>query len=407
MDQYSKPSSIIPENDDERLIKLHGYEILDTPPEEAFDKIAKLAAQIFGTSSAFVTFVDKNRVFFKSNISPIAGNEVDRKDSLCSLAILEDTLTTFEDTHQIPDLMENPHVSSEGGIRFYAGAPLKTSEGYQLGTLCVTDSVPRKATPEQLKMLETLSSVVVDQLELRLAARRAVRVQTDLMNIAVHDLKGPAANISLLSDLLLKKVPGNEMVKSLVSKMKMSIGDIRDRLDSLLNLSQIENGDIKLNIEEVDLIKLLELVKSNFELQAQQKAQEIRLESTESILVKADKSRMKEVFENLLSNAIKYSYKGSTITILVSLQSNEVLVEFKDQGQGLSKADMKKLFTKFSKLSSVPTGKERSNGLGLSIVKTLVELHKGKVWAGSEGKEKGASFFVKLPVNSGEANERV
>lgn len=404
MNKYSKPASIIPQNDDERLIKLHGYEILDTPPEEAFDKIAKLAAQIFGTPSAFVSFVDKDRVFFKSNISPMEENQVDRKDSLCSLAILEEKLTTFDDTHQIPDLLESPHVSCEGGIRFYAGAPLKTAEGYQLGTLCVTDSVPRQASPEQLKMLETLSSVVVDQLELRMAARRAVRVQTDLMNIAVHDLKGPAANISLLSDLLLKKVPGNGTVSLLVDKMKVSIGDIRDRLDSLLNLSQIENGDIKLNIEPADLHEMLLLVKSNFELLASQKGQKIEVEDLGAAVVNVDKVRMKEVFENLLSNAIKYSYKNSVIIIRGRKEEDAVVVEFCDQGQGLSNADMKKLFTKFSKLSSVPTGKERSNGLGLSIVKTLVELHNGKVWASSEGKDKGTSFFVKVPLNGVESS---
>ena len=397
MNKYSKPASIIPPNDEERLLKLHGYEILDTPPEEAFDKIAKLAAQIFGTPSAFVTFVDKERVFFKSNISPLEGNQVERKDSLCSLAILEDSLTCFDDTHQIPDLMESPHVSCEGGIRFYAGAPLRTSEGYQLGTLCVTDSVPRKATPEQLKMLETLSSVVVDQLELRQAARRAVRVQTDLMNIAVHDLKGPAANIALLSDLMLKKVPRNETVSFLVDKMKVSVGDIRDRLNDLLNLSQIENGDIKLNFEAVDIHQMLVLVKSNFELLASQKGQKIVVEDFGPAMANVDRVRMKEIFENLLSNAIKYSYKDSTITLSGRKEEDAVVVEFRDQGQGLSSADMKKLFTKFSKLSSVPTGKERSNGLGLSIVKTLVELHRGKVWANSEGKEKGTSFFVKIP----------
>lgn len=398
MNKYSKPASIIPQNDEERLNKLHGYEILDTPPEEAFDKIAKLAAQIFNTSSAFVTFVDKERVFFKSNISAIGDNQVDRKDSLCSLAILEDQLTIFNDTHQIPDLLESPHVSSEGGIRFYAGAPLKTTEGYQLGTLCVTDSEPRSASPGQLKMLETLSSVVVDQLELRRAARNAIRVQTDLMNITVHDLKGPASNISLLSDIILKKVPGNEVVKDLVDKMKFSVGEIMERLSSLLNLSEIENGDIKVNVETAPLHEILIRVKKNFELLASQKGQTLKVEYPDSVMVKMDRKRMQEVFENLLSNAIKYSYPDTEILVTVKEEEKFAVVEFKDQGQGLSESDMKKLFTKFSKLSSVPTGKERSNGLGLSIVKTLVELQGGKVWATSEGKNKGSSFYVAIPL---------
>jgi signal transduction histidine kinase len=109
-----------------------------------------------------------------------------------------------------------------------------------------------------------------------------------------------------------------------------------------------------------------------------------------------------EVFENLLSNAIKYSYPNTTITIAVNRSGQQAVVSFQDQGQGLSEEDMQKLFTKFARLSSTPTGKERSNGLGLAIVKTLIELQGGKVWATSAGKDKGATFFVSLPLFSGE-----
>ena len=110
-----------------------------------------------------------------------------------------------------------------------------------------------------------------------------------------------------------------------------------------------------------------------------------------------DEARMQEAFENLLSNAIKYSEHGTTIAINVSINEKGLVVEFKDHGQGLTETDMERLFTKFAKLSAVPTGKEHSNGLGLSIVKMLVELHHGKVWATSDGKGKGASFFIFIP----------
>ncbi len=397
MGQYHKPASIIPDNDEARLKKLYGYEILDTPSEEAFDKIAKLAAQIFDTPSAFVSFVDKDRVFFKANISTIEDNVVLRKDSLCSLAILEDQITVFSDTHQVPDLLESPHVSCKGGIRFYAGAPLKTSEGHQLGTICVVDAVPRKATEKQLRMLETLSSIVIDELESRLAARKAIRVQTDLIHMAVHDLKNPALNISALTNMILRQTAGSGAVEGLAGKIKYCADDIVQRLETLLNLSQIEEGDFQLNFETVDLADLLGEVKNNFELLARQKRQTITLNCPDGLQLRMDKTRIREVFENLLSNAIKYSHPESAISIKAKEVSDAVVVEFQDQGLGLNDADMRKLFTKFARLSAVPTAKESSNRLGLSIVKTLVELHHGKVWASSEGKNKGASFFVSLP----------
>jgi len=396
MENYTKPSSIIPLNDEERLKKLYQYEILDTPSEEAFDKIAKLAAQIFDTPSAYVTFVDKNRVFFKSNISPIEGNEVLRNDSLCSLAILETETTMFSDTHLIPSLLDSPHVSCEGGIRFYAGAPLKTKEGHQLGTVCVVDSVPRQANEKQLRMLETLSSVVVDELEQRLASRKAMRVQNDLMNMAVHDLKNPAINIDTLIDLLNSAEPGSKKMGLILDKIKSSSADILDRLDALLTLSKIEDENFIVELQETRLCDLLRSIKASFELLALQKKQSIVLHCDEDIVVHVDKDRIQEVFENLLSNALKYSFPETQVTISVEQTTDEVIVSFKDQGQGLSLQDKSKLFSKFAKLSAVPTGKERSNGLGLSIVKTLVELHHGRVWAISEGKMQGSEFFVAL-----------
>lgn len=398
MPSYTKPVSIIPQNDEQRLTKLYTYGILDTPSEEAFDKIAKLAAQIFDTPSAFVSFVDKDRVFFKSNISSLGENQVLRQDSLCSLAILENKLTVFSDTHQIPDLLASPHVSCEGGIRFYAGAPLKSPEGYQLGTLCVVDAVPREVTEKQLQMLETLSSIVVDELEQRRAAKKAIRIQTDLMNMAVHELKNPALNIAALATLILKKNSGNESSHELAEHLKICSEDISTRLDSMLKLSQMEEADFKLHLEPVDVCALLTLVKNDFKLLAYQKRQVIKLQCTQPITLKADRARVREVFENLLGNAIKYAYAATEITIRARLQDDGVIVEFTDQGQGLDEQDLEKLFTRFAKLSSIPTGKERSNGLGLSIVKTLVELHKGNVWAKSEGKNKGSSFFVWLPL---------
>lgn len=397
MENYQKPSSIIPQDDKERLKKLHTYGILDTPSEEAFDKIAKLAAQIFGTPSAFISFVDKDRVFFKSNISALEGNEVKRKDSLCSLAILEPRLTVFSDTHQIPGLLESPHVSAKGGIRFYAGAPLKTTEGYQLGTICVTDAVPRQATREQLQMLETLSSIVTDELEHRLAAKKAVRAQTDLMNMTIHQLKTPTANISLLADILMKKAEDAGFTHEMSTKIKNCVGDINHQLASLLELSQMEEVDFKLNKEETDIREILLSTKRNFALLAGQKRQGIFLDEGGPVTASVDRERVKEIFDNLLSNAIKYSFPDTDITLRIQEAKEEVIVEFRDQGQGLQEKDKEKLFKKFARLSALPTGRERSNGLGLSIVKSLVELHSGRVWASSEGKNKGSSFFVALP----------
>lgn len=400
MSSFQFPSSLIPTNEEDRIHKLHSYDILDTPAEHTFDKIAILAAQIFDTPIAQVTFVDRERVFFKTNISPLAATEIARRDSFCSVAILNENVTLIENTLDIPELIDNPFVAMENGVRFYAGAPLRTTEGLQLGTLCVLDTQPRDVSPQQLKMLETLSSIVMDELELRLASRKALRTQTDMMNRIVHDLKNPNTTISLSAELIKRKADDPKIVADFADRIKTAANNVLTNLNNLLDLSQIENGSFRLNMSEVDILETLTTVKKNFELIANQKKQNIKISCNCRSLILADATRLQDAFGNLLSNALKYANPDTAVHIYVKETENkEVLIEFKDQGQGLLPEDMDRLFVKFAKLSATPTGKEHSNGIGLSIVKMLIELHHGKVWAESEGKDKGASFFILLPIN--------
>ncbi|WP_316765561.1 GAF domain-containing sensor histidine kinase [Pedobacter frigiditerrae] len=399
MNNSQIPNSLIPDNDAQRINKLHSYDILDTPEEDTFDKIAILAAQIFNTPIAQVTFVDEERVFFKTNISPLQATQINRKDSFCSIAILNSDVTLFENMLDVPELADNPFVLMENGVRFYAGAPLKTPEGLHLGTVCVLDVEPKEVTAQQLEMLETLSSIAMDELELRLATRKAIRTQTDMMNRIVHDLKNPNTTISLSAELIKKKADDPKIVADFADRIKRAATSVLSSLNNLLDLSQSENASFRLNSQEIDVSQILETVKKNFELIASQKEQNIEISCNCSTVILADEIRLQEAFENLLSNALKYAYPNTTIFINVSTIDNQIIVEFKDQGQGLLEEDKNKLFTKFARLSAIPTGKEHSNGLGLSIVKMLVELHHGKVWAESDGKDKGASFFIALPVH--------
>jgi signal transduction histidine kinase len=135
-------------------------------------------------------------------------------------------------------------------------------------------------------------------------------------------------------------------------------------------------------------------------LQAQHKQQILSFTGQENAIAFVDPGLVREVFENLVSNAIKFSPKGSAIRVKVIQKEQVVQVQVEDQGEGLSKEDMKRMFGKFQRLSAQPTNGESSTGLGLAIVKKLVDLHQGKVWAESKGKGKGCSFFVEIPVAS-------
>jgi two-component sensor histidine kinase len=156
-----------------RLAALRRYEILDTPPDGSFDHVAGVAARLFDVPIAIVSLVDEDRIWFKAHHG-LDVEQIDRSPGLCASAILQAEPYVLTDASCDPRSLANPLVAGEFGLRFYVAAPLRTSDGHNLGTLCVIDQKPRAVTDEQIAQLEALAGIVIDQMELRLAARSAV-----------------------------------------------------------------------------------------------------------------------------------------------------------------------------------------------------------------------------------------
>ncbi|MDB5253118.1 MAG: ATPase [Flaviaesturariibacter sp.] len=157
---FGKP--IIPVNDEERLNALHAYAILDTLPEGFFTNMAHIIARTFDTPIALISLVDRDRVFFKANAGMPGVDTVDRGVSLCSLAVLDDKPTIFHNAPDEPCLLSNPLVAGEFGLRFYAGAPIKTPDGFNIGTVCVVDKTPREFTELDQELLVQFAQSAMD-----------------------------------------------------------------------------------------------------------------------------------------------------------------------------------------------------------------------------------------------------
>ncbi|HZV60558.1 MAG TPA: GAF domain-containing protein [Candidatus Eremiobacteraceae bacterium] len=153
-------------NDAARVAALEKYAILDSEPEQAFDDLAKLATFICKTPIALVSLIDGERQWFKSRIG-IDATETPREVAICSTAIQQSDVFVVPDAQKDERFQNNPLVVSEPHIRFYAGAPLITEDGFALGTLCVLDLVPHEFSHEQKEALKTLGRLVLAQMEFR------------------------------------------------------------------------------------------------------------------------------------------------------------------------------------------------------------------------------------------------
>jgi PAS domain-containing protein len=156
----------LPQNESARLDALQRYEILDTEPEQKFDDLTLLASHICQSPIALISLLDAERQWFKAKVG-LTTSETPRSISFCGYAILQDDVMVVPDASADARFADNPLVTGEPNVRFYAGAPLLSPEGLALGTLCVLDRVPRELTPEQLDALRALARQVVAQLELR------------------------------------------------------------------------------------------------------------------------------------------------------------------------------------------------------------------------------------------------
>src|SRR6201995_5755193 len=237
-----------------------------------------------------------------------------------------------------------------------------------------------------------------------LRLQRANGFKNEILGTVAHDLKNPLGVILGRTEMLTELIStaaSKENVTAQVEHIRDATKRLTSMVDHLISDAMADAFDITIRREPVDIAALVNEVADANQPSATNKQQTIEVTAPANFVTLCDADRMREAIDNLLSNAIKYSPIGGKIDVMVNHDKNGTIIRIADQGAGLSPEDLGRLFGRFQRLSAKPTAGESSTGLGLSIVKRIIDMHGGQVTADSGGPGQGSTFTVTLPAAEG------
>jgi ligand-binding sensor domain-containing protein/signal transduction histidine kinase len=225
--------------------------------------------------------------------------------------------------------------------------------------------------------------------------------KNEFLGIAAHDLRSPLGGVASYTDLLLKLLDEERVEKDLwqrfLGNIRVTADEMLTLVNDLLDVAAIETGRVELRLVRHRMSELLEDRETLHRQQAEAKNIDLVIDQNEAdVEILIDRVRVGEVLDNLMTNAVKYTAPGGRVRIYCETQNGDLVTHVEDSGQGLAPEELDRVFTG-TKLSARPTAGESSTGLGLVIVKKLVELHGGRCWVRSE-KDKGSTFSFSLPT---------
>jgi signal transduction histidine kinase len=233
---------------------------------------------------------------------------------------------------------------------------------------------------------------------------RLNELKNNFLGMAAHDLRNPLSNVYALADLIQKKDENlDEQQKRFIQHIKTLGKSMLDLVSELLDVSVIESGEVDIKRIPDNIVSLIETsIILNKDL-ARKKEIEIQFKTnTDTIILDIDRVKIDQVITNLLTNAIKFSNRNTQINITLEKKESELLIEVKDKGQGIQKDEISNLFKPFKRTSTISTDGEKSTGLGLFIVKRIIDAHNGNIKVESEI-EKGTVFTITLPLKATES----
>jgi signal transduction histidine kinase len=392
----------LPANEAARIRALHEYAILDTPEEQSFDDIAKLASFICEAPIALISLVDGERQWFKSRVG-LQAAETPREHAFCAHAILQpEEVLIIEDATQDQRFYDNPLVTGDPNIRFYAGAPLLAPGGEALGTICVVDRAPHQLAPGKVEALRALSRLVVAQLELRRISaelEKMDRLKSEFVSTVSHELRTPITAIRGSLKLLHAGTAGvlPESAAKLVGIAESSCERLVRLVNDILDIEKIAAGKLEFHLTDCDLVQLARQSLAAMEAYAAERRVKLKLNrAPPEARALADPDRVIQVLTNLISNATRFSPEGGAVEVGIASSGARHRVSVRDHGPGVAPQFRARLFQSFAQADAPSARATGGTGLGLAISKSIVERLGGSI--GFEPCQGGGSvFFFEFP----------
>jgi signal transduction histidine kinase len=388
-----------------RLTALNETQLLDTPPEEVFDRLTALAAKLVGVPLTFLSLVDRDRDLHKSRHEfGVTSRSVVILEgrTFCHYTLGSIGPLVLDDASQYAAFQEIPS-EVDPNVRAFVGIPLTSPDGQRIGTFCAVDFQPRIWSALDIEIISELAAAASREISVRVALRRsdanaqaareAVRAREEVLAVVAHDLRTPLNIIRFSAEALVLRPTVAEQVQ-IVDRMQRAATTMQDLIVDLLEVSKVRHGRIvtrQSRIAPDDLLRDAELMM----LPIAERSSVTLTSSAPTGLgfVMVDYERILRVLANLIGNAIKFSDTNGQIMLAAQHSSSMVKFTIADNGLGVKPADLPHIFERFWQGEGQGT---KGSGLGLAIAREIVEAHGGTIGVESSPSH-GATFYFTLP----------
>lgn len=400
---HSPTFSPMTDQESSRLAAVEEYERLSRDERDALDDVTNLASRICHVPISLVTFITEDEQLVRG-AKGIDIESTTREVAFCAHTIQNSSLFQVEDAFDDERFQNNPLVTDDPNIRFYAGFPLETSDGERLGALCVIDRQPKQLSKDQIEALRILSEQVIKRLELSRTKRELQKnfdtlsninaLRTRLINVLAHDIRGPISSMRVVMDLMADGDLTAEERVEFAHSMSDVLTQTDDLLQNILDWGKAIGFEEMFNLSEVPVHDIIEDVCELTSSQAQIKKVKVVDVSEEALQVQLDVNVFRLVLRNLVTNAVKYSKPNSTVEVKSFMENNALRLEVVDDGVGMTDDQMASMFAGGVQKSTKGTRGEAGTGLGLMFVKDMIDKYNGQIYV--ERNSSGGCTFVSI-----------